>query len=82
VVSTGNLGTTQLETVEYLRANGVQVVGGPTTEAGEHDSYLREVLASEPNLLLDNGGDLFIRYLEAPYDHLLGGTEETTSGRM
>ena len=42
----------------------------------------REVLANEPHLLLDNGGDLFTRYLEEPYEHLLGGTEETTSGRM
>ena len=60
----------------------MQVVGGPTTDAGEHDAHLREVLASEPDLVLDNGGDLFVRYLEAPYSHLLGGTEETTSGRM
>ncbi len=59
-----------------------EVVGGPTTDAGEHDAYLREVLACEPDLILDNGGDLFVRYLEAPYSHLLGGTEETTSGRM
>ena len=82
VVSTGNLGSTQVEAVAYLRAHGVQVVGGPTTDAREHDAHLREVLASEPDLLLDNGGDLFVRYLEAPYRHLLGGTEETTSGRM
>jgi len=82
VLSTGNLGSTQVEAVDYLRANGVEVVGGPTTDAEEHDGYLREVLASEPDLLVDNGGDLFVRYLEAPYEHLLGGTEETTSGRM
>jgi adenosylhomocysteinase len=37
---------------------------------------------TRPQLLLDNGGDLFVRYLEEPYDGLLGGTEETTSGRM
>ena len=82
VVSTGNLGSTQVAAVEYLRAHGVEVVGDPTTDAGEHDAYLREVLACEPDLILDNGGDLFVRYLEAPYSHLLGGTEETTSGRM
>ncbi len=82
VVSTGNLGSTQVEAVEYLRNHDVEVIGGPTTDPGEHDSYLREVLANEPHLLLDNGGDLFTRYLEEPYEHLLGGTEETTSGRM
>jgi len=82
VIATGNLGTTQVEAVSYLQANGVTVVGGPTTDVGEHDASLREVLAAQPDLLLDNGGDLFVRYLEGPYDHLLGGTEETTSGRM
>lgn len=82
VVSTGNLGTTQPEAVTYLRENGVEVIGGPTTDADEHDAHLREVLARQPDVVLDNGGDLFVRYLESPYEHLLGGTEETTSGRM
>jgi adenosylhomocysteinase len=81
LVSTGNLNSTQPEAVEYLRANGVDVVGDRTTDEGEHDRYLRQVLAAEPELLLDNGGDLFARYLEKPYERLLGGTEETTSGR-
>jgi adenosylhomocysteinase len=82
VVSTGNLNSTQPAAVDYLRARGVEVVGKPTTDEREHDGYLREVLAVQPDLILDNGGDLFARYLENPYDHLLGGTEETTSGRM
>ena len=82
VVSTGNLNSTQPEAVEYLRANGVEVVGGRTIDEGEHDRHLREVLGSQPHLVLDNGGDLFARYLEDPYDRLVGGTEETTSGRM
>jgi len=82
VVSTGNLNSTQLEAVEYLRANGVQVVGERTTDEREHDEYLREVLRRQPHLLLDNGGDLFARYLDEPYERLLGGTEETTSGRL
>jgi adenosylhomocysteinase len=82
LVSTGNLGSTQSETVDYLIDHGIRVVGGTTTDPDEHDTYLREVLAMQPELILDNGGDLFIRYLESPYEHLLGGTEETTSGRM
>ena len=82
VVSTGNLNSTQPEAVEYLRANGVQVIGDRTTDEREHDRYLGEVLRAQPNLILDNGGDLFARYLGNPYERLLGGTEETTSGRM
>src|ERR1700704_6183517 len=82
VVSTGNLNSTQPEAVEYLRAQGIVVVGDRTTDEREHDQDLREVLEAQPNLILDNGGDLFVRYLENPYESLLGGTEETTSGRM
>ena len=81
VVSTGNLNSTQQETVDYLRANDIDVIGGPTTDPVEHDQFLRAVLATKPDLLLDNGGDLFARYLEDPWDRLRGGTEETTSGR-
>ncbi len=81
VVSTGNLNSTQAETVTYLREHGVTVVGGPTADPEVHDRDLREVLEAEPDLILDNGGDLFARYLEAPWPGLLGGTEETTSGR-
>ena len=40
------------------------------------------MIAERPDLILDNGGDLFAKYLDAPYDGLRGGTEETTSGRM
>ena len=81
LVSTGNLNSTQAETVDYLRTRGVEVIGGPTADPAEQDRNLRGVLATKPDLLLDNGGDLFVRYLEAPWDGLLGGTEETTSGR-
>jgi adenosylhomocysteinase len=82
LVSTGNLNTTQPEAVEVLRAEGVTVIGGPTKDEQEHGCYLDEVLAAEPDLILDNGGDLFARYLTRPYARLVGGTEETTSGRM
>jgi len=82
VVSTGNLSSTQPEATAYLRDHGVDVIGERTTDPAQHDQYLRAVLARQPDLLLDNGGDLFARYLEAPYPGLLGGTEETTSGRL
>ena len=82
VVATGNLNTTQQEACDYLAARGVRVVGGPTSDPAEHDRFLWEVVRAQPDLLLDNGGDLFVRYLEEPWDGLRGGTEETTSGRM
>jgi adenosylhomocysteinase len=82
LVSTGNLNTTQQEACDYLADRGVRVVGGPTSDAAVHDRNLWEVVRTRPDLLLDNGGDLFVRYVEEPWDGLRGGTEETTSGRM
>lgn len=82
VVSTGNLNTTQPDALEVLAQRGVTVIGGPTKDARIHSGYLDQVIAAEPDLILDNGGDLFAKYLESPYDGLIGGTEETTSGRM
>lgn len=82
VISTGNLNSTQTDTVNYLREHGVEVVGSQTRDENTHDGELSKVLDAKPELILDNGGDLFIRYLENPYQGLLGGTEETTSGRM
>ena len=82
MVSTGNLNSTQPAAVERLRAHGVTVIGQPTRDREEHQGYLRQVLAEKPDLILDNGGDLFDLFRANRYDHLRGGTEETTSGRM
>src|ERR1700760_5031887 len=82
LISTGNLNTTQPDAVDRLRAEGVTVIGAPTKDGEVHAGYLGEVLAAEPDLILDNGGDLFARYLDRPYQGLIGGTEETTSGRV
>ena len=81
LVSTGNLNTTQQDACDYLAARGVRVVGGPTSDPAEHDAFLWEVVRAKPDLFLDNGGDLFVRWLDERYESLRGGTEETTSGR-
>jgi adenosylhomocysteinase len=81
VVATGNLSSTQPEVVDRLRAEGVDVVGSRTVAVEEHDRHIQAVLEARPNLILDNGGDCFVSWLADPYEALLGGTEETTSGR-
>ena len=81
MIATGNLNSTQPETVDYLRGHGITVAGMRTTDADARVADLDEVLDAEPHLLLDNGGDLFARWLDRPYERLIGGTEETTSGR-
>jgi adenosylhomocysteinase len=82
IVSTGNLNSTQSSTIAYLQQHGVTVIGDVTRDADEHWRCLGMILDHEPELLLDNGGQLFDLYRQRPYGTLLGGTEETTSGRM
>lgn len=81
LVCTGNLSSTQRQTVSYLQERGVEVIASQTEDREEHERNVRAVLSHKPQILLDNGGDLFALYLEDPYDGLRGGTEETTSGR-
>jgi adenosylhomocysteinase len=82
VISTGNLNSTQVGAVDYLNAHGVEAIGGPTQSVEERTGWIDEILDERPDLILDNGGDMFVRWLERPYDGLRGGTEETTSGRI
>jgi adenosylhomocysteinase len=51
MISTGNLSSTQPETVSYLRHRGVRVVGEATTDAARHAEDLRQVIGEKPNLL-------------------------------
>ncbi len=81
IIASGNLSSTQPDSVDYLRRQGITVHAEQTTDPQVHTTLLRRVLEAEPGLLLDNGGDLFALYLDNPYPGLLGGTEETTSGR-
>lgn len=82
VIATGNLNSTQEPTVDYLRAQGATIIGENTRSEEERMRHLDAILDHEPQILLDNGGQMFIRYLERPYAGLIGGTEETTSGRQ
>lgn len=82
VVSTGNLNSSQPETIDYLQARGVEVLAEQTKDTDRHAMYLDEIFSRHPDMFLDNGGDLFARYADQPYPELLGGTEETTSGRV
>lgn len=82
VTLTGNVGTTVPETADALRALGVDVIGQRTDGADEHDRNLDRVLAAEPHLVMDNGGELIAKLTRgAPRsDAFLGATEETTTG--
>jgi len=79
VVATGNLGTTQEDVAAVLRAEGTEVIGSYETDLDRHLVNVKAVAAHNPNLLLDNGGDLAFLAVENGAV-VQGGTEETTSG--
>lgn len=82
VTITGNLGTTQPTTVDALRALGIDVLGAREDTVEDRDAHLDAILRAEPDLVMDNGGDLIARLGQgAPRSaHFRGATEETTTG--
>ena len=83
VIATGNHGSTQDDVVAFLGASGMTVFGARDDTLGQHASNIQSVLNHQPNVLLDNGGDLTAGVLErGDQAGILGGTEETTSGAL
>ncbi len=75
--------STQDDVVAALVEGGADVyaIHGETTE--QYDGHIRSALMTEPNLILDDGGDV-ITMLHQEFSHLLekviGASEETTTG--
>jgi len=75
--------STQDDVAAALAATGMNVFGRRGVNEEEYMSHLKSVLASSPDLIIDDGGDLIsllhgeCRELGA---NLIGGCEETTTG--
>lgn len=75
--------STQDAVAQALAARGVHVYARHGAPVEEYFSYLDQVLAHRPTLVIDDGGDLVTRlHLRQPelLPDLLGGAEETTTG--
>jgi adenosylhomocysteinase len=81
IVGTGNYGSTQDDIVAFLRAQGMEIIGRRDLSREEHCQNVEAVVEAKPEILLDNGGDLNAAAVRLGLtDHVLGATEETTSG--
>lgn len=81
IVATGNHGSTQDDVVAALRGDGLTIFGRRDDDWDAHLGNVAAVLDSGPDMLLDNGADLVAGTIaRGRADHLIGGTEETTSG--
>src|SRR5258707_11098130 len=81
VVITGSPGTTKNDVVAALRHAGVIVYGRQEDDSIQHRENIRQVMAHDPHLLLDNGAALVAAYLADPgLRRVIAGTEETPTG--
>ena len=75
--------STQDEIAAALVDSGITVFATHACTNEEYDMYLREALKSEPDLIIDDGGDLVNMLHGERRDligKLIGGSEETTTG--
>lgn len=88
IVATGNHGSTQDDVVAALRESGMTLFGRRDDSVEQHHANIAAVLDADPDMLLDNGGDLAAGIVARGVDaanataHVIGGTEETTSGGL
>lgn len=81
IVATGNHGSTQDDIVAFLREQGMTIFGARDDTLDQHHANVASVVAAEPDILLDNGADLVAGVAASGRAaHIVGGTEETTSG--
>lgn len=75
--------STQDDVAAALVERGVTVHAWHGSTGEEYNAHLRQTLASEPDLVIDDGGDL-VAMLHKEFPHLVkkvrGGAEETTTG--
>ena len=82
IVLTGSPSTTDDRVAAVLaRDPGVRVYALEADTFGDHLAHVERVLASDPDLLLDNGADLIAATVERGGGRVTAATEETTTGR-
>ena len=81
VIAMGNKATTDDATAQYLIDRGIAVLGARVDDDATIQSHMRELVASRPDLLLDNGAEI-IELLVGANQPVRGATEETTSGAI
>ncbi len=81
VVAMGNKATTDDATAQYLIDRGIEVFGARADDDATIQAHMLQLVASKPDLLLDNGAEI-IDLLVTADQSVQGATEETTSGAI
>ncbi len=82
LVITGSPSTTDDRVAAVLAEDpGIRVHARKADTLDDHHAHVARVLASSPDLLLDNGADLIAGTVADDATNVVAATEETTSGR-
>lgn len=79
-VCSANPLSAQDDIAAFLYSEGIDVYAWRGETIQEYQSCIRDVLASNPSFVVDDGGDLHSMAHRTKTKGIVGGTEETTSG--
>ena len=83
IVWTGSPATTDDGVAAAMTARpNVRIYARKADDTAAHHEHIARVLASDPDMLLDNGADLIAGTVAAGRSRVFAATEETTSGRL
>ncbi|MGC8815400.1 MAG: adenosylhomocysteinase [bacterium] len=84
ILTASNPLSTKPEVVEYLtKYENIEVLSKPGETNQEYYNNIKKVIESNPNLLIDDGGDLIVtinKEYKTIASKIIGATEETTTG--
>lgn len=72
--------SSQDDVVEYLRSEGILVNAHSEETVDDYEQSIQSAARSEPDLIIDDGGELHVAYCLSDSCSCRGGTDETTSG--
>jgi adenosylhomocysteinase len=74
--------SSQDQVAAFLRDEGIEVDAASGETSAEYTNAITKLARSEPDLIIDDGGELHIAYSESGARSCFGGTDETTSGTV
>ena len=74
--------SSQDDIATFLSGKGINVHAHKGETVEEYGHEIAEAARSQPDLIVDDGGDLHVAYARTKMDSCFGGTDETTSGTV
>ncbi len=72
--------SSQDEIVAFLKSEEIDVRARRGESSKEYNRAITEIVSSDPDLIVDDGGELHVAYAKSDANSCTGGTDETTSG--